>query len=1396
MEYTNIFQGLLLQMQNGGNEFIPFPSVQAGYGPYTSMNAAKTALVDMFSTIANVPQGFTFCVIEDGKPQEYWFTKEGDWSSVEPKNTSSSSTTEVSNVKFDTNNGYVRVSTDGGTTWTNLIALEELRGPRGYTGGKGDTGATGADGDISKIKLRLAVETATVNDETVQRQRLDISYTNGSSWVTVGYIIGGSGGSGGSGVIGIKTWSEDGNQYWTIDGEWLLDDQGHMVRANGIDGRDGSDADGDISSQFLSIAFKRADTKPDAPTGGTYEQPTPVSEGWSDGVPIGTSILWMTTKWFSTNPAITAANHWSEPRQATDTAGIDIEYSNVALDGNPGDPTHNPSNWYDAGTDATDPRLQEANWMAIRTMSNGHWTAWAVFKIRGENGANGVSPNASYKSIIFKKSNNFTEATVDGKTVYRLNPAEYPNNAEGSYETPTPTGWSDGIPATDSNGNAYAMIWMSTRVFSSDGQTPQQAAWTTPTPVGDTADMDFEWCDNEVPTYPYPTRTSPDDANPQYQWSGQPLDSDPDWYDTPSSNSDPIWMAMRRIKNGVYADAHWQVMRVKGEKGTSGTSFIPKGQLFGVFASLSAASTYYNANKSTLGTAKYAIVGAGYTDLYEFSSSNLNGTRVTDNLETGDAYLNAFGGGIEGIQGHVFIWDGDNFIDFGNIQGSEGVGTYFHIKYSANADGYPMSEVPNDYIGIRVDHVQEDSSNYKDYTWMRWTGQDGFGYEYIYTLTSSSTAPNVPVEDITTDEYQNDDHLPTDWTDDPQSPNKNKPYCWVAYRRKIDGVWNAWRGQAGDPTKAALFSMWTSNGRGISGVTEMYAVGASNETPPNLSDFTTTTPAFVPSEGKIYLWNYEVISYDDNTSSSTTPVIIGTYGTGKGIESIVEYYYASASDRLADLPQYGTSPNTTYWKTSPRQVSVNKDTPYLWNYEVIHWTDGTSTFTEPVIIAYYLYTDIEYLTNIFKKVDGDENTAQVGGVVMAVDENQKGTAMLSGKSGEDWGETEEHGRLFIAAGMDGTTTKEGINASTFKVYEDGHVEALDVELRGYLGQYFRRDIDVCDGTGVNKYIKTKTNFLTLGWKGLQYTDENGESVNFNSTLACSLNINNLGGFPEGKIIVSNQFYMDSTGRIYYNSNRGVSIIGGIIIAQDSSVLYPISSNIETIYLRNGWVELTKVGYLDKDGKVIVPNTAVARTVYMITAYGGEVFTTNNRQRFVTDSNGAITNYAAEQERASVRNFEFTDGMEDDPQGGNWKQNVLKIYPTNKYIKCTYDATERAYGVTGYNEDDELYIVLPALFTATTPLRPIVPLGDMKFTILVSNPLPIIRLRTSTAEMYSSITASSDLASLVSPRVWGAVGEGMGISTGTSDSRKLIIEIIKDPTGDISDWIVDARFLPA
>ena len=41
-------------------------------------------------------------------------------------------------------------------------------------------------------------------------------------------------------IIGVKQ-DTDGIYYWTLDGEWLLDDAGNKIKAQGVDGKDGTD---------------------------------------------------------------------------------------------------------------------------------------------------------------------------------------------------------------------------------------------------------------------------------------------------------------------------------------------------------------------------------------------------------------------------------------------------------------------------------------------------------------------------------------------------------------------------------------------------------------------------------------------------------------------------------------------------------------------------------------------------------------------------------------------------------------------------------------------------------------------------------------------------------------------------------------------------------------------------------------------------------------------------------------------------------------------------------------------------------------------------------------------------------------------------------------------------
>lgn len=138
-------------------------------------------------------------------------------------------------------------------------------------------------------------------------------------------------------------------------------------------------------------------------------------------------------------------------------------------------------------------------------------------------------------------------------------------------------------------------------------------------------------------------------------------------------------------------------------------------------------------------------------------------------------------------------------------------------------------------------------------------------------------------------------------------------------------------------------------GRGIASVTEYYAVSNDNVKAPETGWMTPSNENKIPSttRDKRYLWNYEKITYDKADEDGiiekkTTPAVIGTYGDdGRGIESITEYYGVSSD--------VNTVPTT--WHDTPQTTdSVNK---YLWNYEVVTYTDDTAEATTPAIIGTY-----------------------------------------------------------------------------------------------------------------------------------------------------------------------------------------------------------------------------------------------------------------------------------------------------------------------------------------------------------------------------------------------------------------------------------------------------------
>ena len=128
-------------------------------------------------------------------------------------------------------------------------------------------------------------------------------------------------------------------------------------------------------------------------------------------------------------------------------------------------------------------------------------------------------------------------------------------------------------------------------------------------------------------------------------------------------------------------------------------------------------------------------------------------------------------------------------------------------------------------------------------------------------------------------------------------------------------------------------------GVGIVSVEERYLL--SNLTAGiTISGYIWGSTMLTPTEQEKYLWNYEIITYSDGSTTTTAPHIASMFSKdGKGILRIGELYGVSKSQD--QLP-------TTWLEEIPQTSPEDK---YLWNFTVTYYTDGTNDGGKFRIIA-------------------------------------------------------------------------------------------------------------------------------------------------------------------------------------------------------------------------------------------------------------------------------------------------------------------------------------------------------------------------------------------------------------------------------------------------------------
>ena len=146
--------------------------------------------------------------------------------------------------------------------------------------------------------------------------------------------------------------------------------------------------------------------------------------------------------------------------------------------------------------------------------------------------------------------------------------------------------------------------------------------------------------------------------------------------------------------------------------------------------------------------------------------------------------------------------------------------------------------------------------------------------------------------------------------------------------------------------------------RGISSITEYYKATNSNTPLPTPSSDTgwDTDPNLSHLQDKwdadhIYLWNYEKVTYSKAPLvERTIPQILAIWTkdgeAGRGIDSITNKYKVTTTSVAPAREHEGG----TGWSNTPVAPAKGE---YLWNYEIISWTKGTTpTYTDVQQIGY------------------------------------------------------------------------------------------------------------------------------------------------------------------------------------------------------------------------------------------------------------------------------------------------------------------------------------------------------------------------------------------------------------------------------------------------------------
>ena len=663
-------------------------------------------------------------------------------------------------------------------------------------------------------------------------------------------------------------------------------------------------------------------------------------------------------------------------------------------------------------------------YVSIRKCVDGKWEAFSYPKLW-----------AKYNLTTFKAFA-FTSTPASAE----LGNLTFQAGISGTINNPLPIDenhtWTDGPNPTEKN----PQVWMTSATIREDSL--DKTTWAKPQRMTDNAEFQVEWSSDDITGSLLAEKILALAAN-TYNFgnffTGDVTEdtAEKNWRDAVSaglgltfgdSSNNAVLMATCHKSNGKWSN--WDLVRVKGETGEAGTSINMKTPIiYEIYLddnnyTIANARTKFNAVKSTLTT---PTPSKGYlavvyphdmdtNDIYRGDPNLGNALYMCKyNGSSWDEYYNettvsstdeAPGDTHPSPNGHLILWDGDSWMDVGNIVGPAGPVSEILVKYAKDGATAGTHEFVTDnqlntakYVGFitypageRPEwSLDEDGvgPNGETWNWQLFKGQDGFGYEYIFKTTSTYSAPLIPVEPTDGNWSTTPNVIPGNgisdtgdrnygWVDEPMEPEANSKYVWMCWRKYDHSTqtWTKFQGstKTGHTNEARLWQVFANT---ITEVIEYFHADITMspsdiDTPVTNTEYWKTDKSQCGWDAnKKYLFNVEVIKFLDGKSQTLDPHLIAVWETG--LIDVIDYYILeSANGSLGDgdpgekaphMNQDGITPVTSptnesdeagkdYWTTSVPKMTSSYTV--LWNISKKIYEGGKpEQWTTPFVIGVY-----------------------------------------------------------------------------------------------------------------------------------------------------------------------------------------------------------------------------------------------------------------------------------------------------------------------------------------------------------------------------------------------------------------------------------------------------------